>query len=529
MKGREPFRRKMSRLSVLLLVSFAAFFLMTAGASASESDRMPEIDGSQELSLSVTMTYTDPNLETDNVFAMSGVEVRLVQVASLAVNGGSADYTLLDAYARSGIELAGMTASESSEAAEALAALVGENGSSEGKTATTDSEGKAVFSGLEAGMYLIFQEESANAAYGVDAIMTMLISVPYPQTASDGNSWIYAVETYPKTELSGAKTNGTITVTKEFYDIEANQTYYSPEDEEVIFFVGLFTDEACTQRVEGSIDLPLSFVNSSSASATFKGLTTDQTYYIAETDGSGNVVTSVTKDGTIFQAAYPNGQAVTITQDQPDGSITFRNTTAGIPEHYYYGGTLTITKKTMFGEEPYVTTGTYYAGIFTDAAFTTLAGEVVELKLEDASSVSVDVRIHMADDSDEVTYYVTETDSKGTPLSNDDNLGFTFKLSKEGGTITLNSKNLKDEIVITNEYEQVETQTELKKEPGSDSDPDGTDTDTDKEAGTEGATAGSSTPQTGDATPLVLTIAVMAAALALLILLAQIRRAQSRK
>jgi len=574
-----------------LLFILSAVCLTVAWASASESDRMPDIDSSQELSLTVTMTYTDPNLETDNVITMSGVEVRLVQVASLEVNGGSADYTLLEAYAGSGIELAGMTASESAKAAELLAALVVENESADVMTAATDLEGKAIFSGLEAGMYLVYQEESANSVYGVDAIVTMLISVPYPQTSTDGNSWIYAVETYPKTELSGPKNNGTITVTKELYNALTNLTYYSPEGEELVFYVGLFTDEACTQRAEGTTDLALTFVNSSSASATFENLTTDQTYYIAETDGNGNVISSVTRDGVVFEAAYPDGQAVTITGDGTDASIRFRNTTAGIPENYSYGGTLTITKKTVCGTEDYVATGTYYAGIFTDAAFTTLAGDVVELKLDNTSSVSVEVRLYFGTEaSDSVTLYVTETDREGTPLSNDSDIGFMFSLSKEGGKVTLSNENSSDEIVITNSFEKTETETETESETESrqetetksrsitiESDPDteaesasnteamsgqeiesefsqeietesdqeigteygpntetefnqSTETDsgqnTETETETEAQAAATSTPQTGDDTPLALTIAGMMTAL--IILLAPIRRIRNR-
>lgn len=498
MRGRKPFRRKTDRLPVLLFSILLAVCLTVACALASESDRMPDIDSSQELSLTVTMTYTDPNLETDNVIPMSGVEVRLVQVASLTVNGGSADYTLLDAYAECGIELAGMNASESADAAEILAALVGKNGSADGMTATTDSEGKAVFSGLEAGMYLVFQEESANTAYRVDAIVTMLISVPYPQTEADGNSWIYTVETYPKTELSGPKNNGTITVTKELYNTETDLTYYSPEGEALVFYVGLFTDEACTQQVEGTTDLALTFVNSSSASVTFENLTTDQTYYIAETDGNGTVLSGVTIDGVTFQTDYPNGQAISVTRDETDASITFRNTTDGVPEEYYYGGTLTITKKTLCGTEDFITTGTYYAGIFADAAYTILAGDVVELKLEQASSVSVDVRLYFGTDvSDSVTCYVTETDSNGTPLSNDSSLGFTFTLSKEDGMVTLSNENPNEEIVITNVFEETETETE----PEASTEPPSEDsTEAPTEPSTEAFTEAPTEPSTEAAT-----------------------------
>ena len=179
MLRRTPNRQKKTfgRLAAVLITAALLGCMMVMGVVASEADRMPALDAGMTGSLKVTMTYMDPNLETDNVKIMPNVQVKLAQVAGLQVNGGSADYTLLDAYKDTGIELAGMTASESASAAEKLAPLAT---GSDILTAVTDSNGIATFEGLEPGMYLVFQDTDANTAYRVDAIATFLIAVPYP-------------------------------------------------------------------------------------------------------------------------------------------------------------------------------------------------------------------------------------------------------------------------------------------------------------------------------------------------------------
>ena len=171
-------KRKITRRTIgTLLAAMVLSCLTVMHITASEEDRVPDLTPDLTGSLKVTMQYTDPNLETDNIKPMPGVQVKLAQVASLETHGGSADYTLLDAYKSADIELVGMTASQSNEAAQILAPLAT---GSDVKIAVAASDGTVVFADLEPGMYLVFQEKDANTGHRVDAIAAFLIAVPFP-------------------------------------------------------------------------------------------------------------------------------------------------------------------------------------------------------------------------------------------------------------------------------------------------------------------------------------------------------------
>ena len=490
-------RKRMGRFAAVLVMAALLACLMGV-AVASEADRVPELEAGVTGSLKVTMTYTDPNADKDNVRTMPDVQVKLAQVASLQVKGGSAEYTLLDAYKGAGVKLAGMTASESQAAAEKLAPLA--VGSGNVRTAATDDSGIVTFDNLEPGMYLVSQDAEANTAYRVDAIATFLIAVPYPTQAAAGNSWQYAVEVQPKTELPGPRNNGVIRVTKQLFNTESGLSYNPPENQELVFYVGLFTDEACTVRAEGTTDQPLRFLNSDTAMAVFENLRTDRTYYVAETDGAGTVVPSAERNEILFEALYPNGQSVAITRQAPEGEILFRNATTGIPIGYYYGGTLTVTKKTEMDGEEYETDDVFYAGLFTDKNLRTRYGDVIALRMDGKSSVSVPLEVNIGTTENEsVTYYVAETDSTGKPLGRGQE--FTISLNKQDGKVTLSPAAPDDEVIITNKFtDEFETEivTEVETEKGT--------VETSRRA-----------PRTGDETPVVRYLALMAAAIVVIL------------
>ncbi len=489
----------------------------TAQSGLADSNQMPELEAGRVCSLKVTMTYTDPNVETDAVKPISDSEVKVAQIAALTVTGGSAEYTLLDAYKETGIELEGMNAGQSNEAAEVLLPLARQqqaaNGADAGSNAsetvgaesirqgTTGGDGTAFFDNLEAGMYLVFQEPGANSGSRVDDIACFLVQVPYPVHAEGGNTWQYAVDVYPKTELTGPRDNGVIRVTKQLFNLENELAYNPPENQELVFYAGLFTDEACTMRVEGTSHQPLRFLNSDQAEVVFENLRTDQTYYVSETDGEGNAVaSSLGADGVLFEAQYPDGQAVAIMRQEPEGSLVFRNTTTGLPMGYYYGGTLTITKKTMMGQEPYDTDEVFYASLFTDAGLRDRYGEVIPLEMSGSSSVSIPLEVNIGtSENDSATYYVAETDENGTPLGSGQQ--FSISLNKEGGKVTLTPESPDDEVIITNTFPEAGESEST--DPGDDIQ--SGDDITSGNAQKEGKSV-----RTGDETPIVLFAVLLA-------------------
>lgn len=516
--------------------ALALTFLLAAVApelsGLADSNQMPELEAGRVCSLKVTMTYTDPNVETDAVKPISDSEVKVAQIAALTVTGGSAEYTLLDAYKETGIELEGMNAGQSNEAAEVLLPLARQqqaaNGADAGSNAsetvgaesirqgTTGADGTAFFDNLEAGMYLVFQEPGANSGSRVDDIACFLVQVPYPVHAEGGNTWQYAVDVYPKTELTGPRDNGVIRVTKQLFNLENELAYNPPENQELVFYAGLFTDEACTMQVEGTSHQPLRFLNSDQAEVVFENLRTDQTYYVSETDGEGNAVaSSLGADGVLFEAQYPDGQAVAITRQEPEGSLVFRNTTTGLPMGYYYGGTLTITKKTMMGQEPYDTDEVFYASLFTDAGLRDRYGEVIPLEMSGSSSVSIPLEVNIGtSENDSATYYVAETDENGTPLGSGQQ--FSISLNKEGGKVTLTPETPDDEVIITNTFPEAGE---------SESTDPGDDIQSGDDISSGNAQKEGKSVRTGDETPIVPFASLLALSFgaALLLLLRKIR------
>lgn len=261
--------------------------------------------------------------------------------------------------------------------------------------------------------------------------------------------------------------------------------------------MGLFTDAACTSRAVGTVDMPLRFWNSDTAEAVFENLAIDKTYYIAETDGKGNVIEDVLMDDdTVFSANYPKGQSVSITPQKPEKEITFQNVTSKLPKNYYYGGTLTVKKKTVKNGQSYKTDQVFYAALFTDPAFRNRYSAVIELNMNGSASVSVPITVSVGNTAgSSVTYYVTETDKDGKALG-DSSQEFTFTLDKPGGKVTMSTSSPDAEIVITNDFTEKDT--------------------SDGGSGISGG--GNSGPRTGDDTPAAGYILLMLAALAVLLL-----------
>lgn len=502
-------KKKTVRRAAAVLMTLLMAAGLAAGAAASEADRMPDLDPEKSCSLTVTMTYTDPNVEDTaaRLRPMMDVAVKLAKVADLAVNGGSAEYTLLPRYADSGITLAGMTASESKEAAALLAPLAA---GADVQIQRTDESGNAVFSNLTPGMYLVFQDPEANTQYRVDAVMSMLYAVPFPAVQAGGvNEWQYEVSAVPKTELTGPHNNGVIRVTKQLWNYEDQLAYNPPIDQELVFYVGLFEDEACTVQVPGTTDLPIRIRNSDHGEAVFENLTTDRTYYIAETDGKGSVVPSVEQNTVLFSPEYPNGQAVSIPRQNPEGELLFRNVTNGLPVGFYYGGEIKITKKAVMGGEPYPMNRTFYAVIFADKECTKPLGSVIELPLEGGSEAEVTIPVTIGESKkDTAVFYIAETDQNGVPLRNGDDLGFVSELSVEDGKVVLSVTEDLSEVVITNTFEEV-YETEIETEVETEIE---TETETEKKP-----QAGGRGPRTGDDTPILTWLLLMAAALCVLI------------
>ena len=274
-------------------------------------------------------------------------------------------------------------------------------------------------------------------------------------------------------------TSADLTVTKTITDISD-----FPLMATGTFYVALFSDEACTQRVSGVKEL--TFDGTVSASVTFSNLEVGTVYYVSETDEAGEPLLSGAVDDKDFIPVYPDGQTVSIEPDRPHTEFAFKNMFYELPYNYYYYGKLTITKQTFRGNDPYNTDEVFYAGVFEDSDYTQRLGDVIELAMYGGSETSVTINVAIGNDSNSSrTYYVAETDEDGNVLKNSPDLEFEVSVDKTEVTLRPKTDGTVPEetVTIRNVFEEEETETE-------------TETETPSQTETTPATETETTPQT---------------------------------
>ncbi|MCD7744775.1 MAG: DUF5979 domain-containing protein, partial [Lachnospiraceae bacterium] len=383
--------------------------------------------------------------------------------------------------------------------------VVDENGTviDEWVSTTEDHE----VTGLVPGKTYTLIETVAPTGYDITANTTFVLntdgSIDTSKTTTTIKDGVLLVE-----DSMTVSTTATISVTK-------NLTYQNEAIDAVdqTFYVGLYIDAACTNLYASKA---ITFKNASSATVTFDGLQIGRTYYIAECDSTGKALASgvgTLADGTIFAADFGNG-ATTATTTVADGSqttVTFANEFYTMPNGFYKEGTLTITKKLLDPNgDAQNSSEVFYAGIFADSSYTTLAANVseniVKLDLAGNSSVSAEVGVSI-ETGETVTLYVTEVDADGNPVA--DAADFAYEVSVDTTKVTLDETTTTAAVTITNqEIEEVEEESEYEEE---------TETETEIAA-----------VQTGDETPLAEYLILLVLALAI-ILMAVVYRRRERK
>ena len=169
----------------------------TDKADDGESNRMPAIEA-QDLSLTV---HFQKHNDDGTAVGISGATFAAYKVADLAVDGGSANYTVIDPYKahavydkdKRDVTFDDMTTEESQEFALECAKGVNQPVSLN----VTNSAGDVSFSMTDPGMYMIEEIRTEGDADKYELVSPFLVSVPFPE---DG-AWLYAAKAYPKTEV----------------------------------------------------------------------------------------------------------------------------------------------------------------------------------------------------------------------------------------------------------------------------------------------------------------------------------------
>ena len=355
--------------------------------------------------------------------------------------------------------------------------------------------------GLKTGKKYTLRETVAPTGYELTTDTTFVLkedgTVDKDNTTTTSKDGILLVQDKLATGQSIAVTKKLTTATG---DLKAmDQTFY----------VALYSDEACTQRV--SDVKAIEFKNASSSTVVFnENIEVNKDYYIAECtqDGTAQSIGALA-DGTMYEAKFNDGNKAVVKEANGTTTVYFDNVFTSLPDGFYKQGKLTITKKLLGADgKAKKSESVFYAGIFDDEAHTQLSTQVsqniVKLDLAGGSEVSQVIKIGL-DENKAVTLYVTETDSNGKPVEG--NSGFAYTVSVEGSTVTIDEANENASVTITNtENPTTATITPAESEKESSS-----------SASSHSMSSSTKAPKTGDNTPIAMYVIILIAAAALIV------------
>lgn len=162
--------------ALLLAVAVAA----TCAAPAFAAATAASIELTRKGSVTVTLR------DSESGSAVSGGKLTLYQVASISRQNGNLSYDYTNGFENCGVSLGDLSESD-------LAKTLNEKrpADSKGETLTVDTDGKAVFSRLPLGLYLVVQ---SAASTGYEKINPFLVSVPLVEE----DTYLYDVDALPK-------------------------------------------------------------------------------------------------------------------------------------------------------------------------------------------------------------------------------------------------------------------------------------------------------------------------------------------
>lgn len=269
------------------------------------------------------------------------------------------------------------------------------------------------------------------------------------------------------------------------------------------FYIGLFRQSDYSGKPQ-IVRLDLENASSASVKCTilFPG-DSDFPYYIAEVDaqgkrlaGSADFPYDSSVDSPQVKMTRSGSKTVTVTNRQKaaeDSKVT-----------------LYLTKRVYSGAQQIAVNDTFYAGLFKDEKFTQLYTNPIPLTLENKSELTLKLSLNLGSASG-AKIYVAETDEKGNVIKDEESFGYEIRLINSTAEFTKDRKEV--QTVLMNSVYGTSTQDDWDQIFASDGNDFG---DYSSITGNGEASASTSSPQTGDGTPIMWYIGLMAASFVLL-------------
>lgn len=269
------------------------------------------------------------------------------------------------------------------------------------------------------------------------------------------------------------------------------------------FYIGIFRKSDYSDK---PTIVRLDLKNASSAGAKRRILlsgNSDITYYIAEVDAQGKRLAG--SADFPYDSSVDSPQVKLTKSDSKTVTVTNRQKAAEDSKV-----TLYLTKRVYSGAQQIAVNDTFYAGLFKDEKFTQLYTNPIPLTLENKSELTLKLSLNLGSASG-AKIYVAETDEKGNVIKDEESFGYEIRLINSTAEFTKDRKEV--QTVLMNSVYGTSTQDDWDQIFASDGNDFG---DYGSITGNGEASASTSSPQTGDDTPIMWYIGLMAASFVLL-------------
>ncbi|MDO5344114.1 MAG: hypothetical protein Q4E91_00005, partial [Lachnospiraceae bacterium] len=237
------------------------------------------------------------------------------------------------------------------------------------------------------------------------------------------------------------------TVTKEVKNTDGSALASSST-----FYAGIYTKNTKSGSYRYAGKKAIKMGGQSSKTVTVELPMSADTKYVLvkEVDANGNEVRSgesytVNVSPSEFVLQRGSEQNVVITNTKVASTEPQTETEPGIGDGK---AELKLTKKVLYKNTPIRINSVYYIGIFDDEELTKLRYKKA-MTLSNASELTATLKVNLNKvPGKEVTFYFAEVDEEGKVLTGGNEFGYDISLNKT--SVTLNSRNMSDEVIVTN-------------------------------------------------------------------------------